>query len=141
MNNFIKILLLIVFTFFIITCGNSSQNQNRETIILKITRDNGAILISEKEVPYNKGMTVMDAVVKNFEVETAYGGGFISSINGMKSTTDAGVGRGYDWFYYVNGEEPKKGASDYILKPDDVLRWDYHKWTMDSITERFNSEQ
>jgi hypothetical protein len=141
MTKLIKIILLIVFTLFIITCEDSNQNQNGESITLKITRDNGAILISEKKVPYNKGMTVMDAVVKNHEVETAYGGGFISSIEGIKSTTESGIGRGYDWFYYVNDEEPKKGASDYILKPDDVLRWDYHRWTMDSISEKFNSEQ
>jgi hypothetical protein len=144
MKNWIGITLLIILTVFILSCGDSDgQNDERskDDISIRITRDHGSVLISEKRVSYKKGMTAMDVLVSNFEVETAYNGGFVKSIEGINSTTEAGAGRGRDWFYYVNGGEPKKGAAEYLLEPGDTIIFDFHKWSMESITEKFNSEE
>jgi hypothetical protein len=144
MKNLIGITILIILTIFILSCGDSdgkSDTKSKDDISIQITRDHGSVLISEKRLPYKKGMTVMDVLVLNFKVETAYNGGFVKSIEGINSTTEAGAGRGRDWFYYVNGEEPKKGAAEYLLEPGDSIKFDFHKWSMESITEKFNSEK
>ena len=75
------------------------------------------------------GSSALDALKKVAEVETSYGGGFVTSINNMES--------GYpdkksDWFYYVNGFFANKGASNYIMTEGDFIRWDYHNWESQS---------
>jgi hypothetical protein len=61
---------------------------------------------------------------KTHKVETAFGGGFVESIDGVKG--DRGARR--DWFYYVNGIEPSLGAADFGLSPGDRIQWDYRSW-------------
>ena len=56
------------------------------------------------------------------DVKTAYGGGFVTAINGIKA------GKGCDWFYYVNGAMPNVGALSYIPCAGDIVWWDFHEW-------------
>jgi len=44
-------------------------------------------------------------------------GNFVTEINGMKGTP------GKYWIYYVNNEKATIGASQYILKDGDIIRW------------------
>ena len=66
----------------------------------------------------------MNALRRNADVSTAYGGRFVSSINGIAGNT----GNGWDWFYFINGIEANRGATDYTLHPGDHEWWDYRYW-------------
>ena len=70
------------------------------------------------------GGSVLDALRGTNTVETAYGGGFVNSINGVRS--DRSGQR--DWFFYVNGVSPGRGADQQQLRPGDSVWWDYRPW-------------
>jgi hypothetical protein len=74
------------------------------------------------------GESVLALLSKNAKVKTAYGGGFVNSIDGLASSyTGLGVKQD-DWFYVVNGVQPSRGAGEYTLQPGDSVWWDYHSW-------------
>ncbi len=70
------------------------------------------------------GRSVLDALRATTPVETAYGGGFVSAIDGFKSDRTAQR----DWFYFVNGVSPGRGADQQRLEAGDTVWWDYHPW-------------
>jgi len=73
----------------------------------------------------------MQYMEQNFQVTTAYGGGFLIGINGIKSQwTDvpASQRQPVDWFLYINGQQAPVGASSIVPRPGDVDTWDYHSW-------------
>jgi hypothetical protein len=93
---------------------------------LRVTRDFGHQLLGSAErAELREGQTVMRLLQSEREVETAYGGGFVESIDGLASE---GSGGGRDWFYFVNGLEADVGAAEYRLSPGDVVQWDYRYW-------------
>lgn len=58
----------------------------------------------------------------NFTETTYIGmGKLITGINGMKS------GGERTWIYYVNGTQAQVGVSNYILKPGDIVTWQYEE--------------
>ena len=74
--------------------------------------------------------TVMQALQRSFKVGTAYGGGFVESINGHAGSESDEV----DWFYYVNGVQAAKGAAGTQLHKGDHVWWDLHDYkATDSI--------
>ncbi|PIT87785.1 MAG: hypothetical protein COU31_00980 [Candidatus Magasanikbacteria bacterium CG10_big_fil_rev_8_21_14_0_10_40_10] len=50
-------------------------------------------------------------------------GFFVTAIDGIKNNP---VKNTY-WFYYVNGQSATIGASNYILKSNDIITWKYEK--------------
>lgn len=98
---------------------------------LWVTRDFGSIVFFDKQVPLAEGDTVMDVLKKNVpDVQTAYNGGFVQSINGLASAYRPGdaTSKKLDWFYSVNGLMADVGATEYPLHKGDVIWWDYHDW-------------
>jgi len=92
---------------------------------MDITRDFGEHLLASTQVRKVRASdTVMRLLAARRHVETAYGGGFVESIDGLAGTR---TGR-RDWFYYVDGSEAPIGAADYTPRPRDVVQWDYHRW-------------
>ncbi|MDP9727162.1 DUF4430 domain-containing protein [Alicyclobacillus tolerans] len=88
-------------------------------------------VIAQKEIPIVPDENLMQYTEQNFQVQTAYGGGFVVSINGIRSQwTGVPVSqrKPYDWFLYINGQEAPVGALQIIPKAGDVDVWDYHKW-------------
>lgn len=66
--------------------------------------------------------TAMDALTQKCEVETNYGGAYVTTINGLKeSSSDY-------WYYYINGFLADEGAGAYMLRNGDVEQWDYHAY-------------
>ena len=96
---------------------------------LWVTSDRGGEVLVEKSVP--AGVTAMQALRSEADVETGYGGRFVQSIEGISS--DVGARR--DWFYFVNGVEADRGAAEYRLRPGDVLWWDYREWSGDDMRQ------
>ena len=100
-----------------------AQAGERETATLWVTRDRGAEVILEKQV--SAGQTVLQALDREADVETRYGGRFVQSVNGIEGSLD----RRQDWFYFLNGIEPSIGSAEATLRPGDVAWWDFRSWS------------
>ncbi len=98
------------------------------TVKLLVTRNFGSQILFQETVKVEENWTIMDLLKAKMKVETRYGGGFIDSINGLKSSSAGLSGEMQDWFYYVNGICPDVGGLDYKINPGEVIWWDYHVW-------------
>ena len=107
-------------------CGGSSDGGEAT---LWVTRDRGAEVLVETTVP--SGVTAMQALRSEADVDTGYGGRFVESIEGVAGDAD----EQRDWFYFVNGIEADRGAAEYRLRPGDVLWWDYRSWAGEDMRE------
>lgn len=97
---------------------------------LIVSREFGSTLMRDEVVPYREGLDVMGLLAERAEVETAYGGGFVSAIDGVRSTFGGLSSHGAaDWFYWVDGVMAEVGAADYDLKGGETVWWDYHEWS------------
>lgn len=95
---------------------------------LLVTRDYGREEIFSGWVTADPGQPVLDVMQELLEMETGYGGRFISSIEGLESG-------GYkDWFFYCNGAAANVGGGDYYPREGDHIWWDYHSWSGSSLT-------
>ena len=92
------------------------------TATLWVTRDRGAEVLHEAEVP--AGVTVLQALDREADVDTRFGGRFVQAIDGIEGSLAAGR----DWFYFVNGYEADRGAAEYRLRAGDVVWWDLRSW-------------
>jgi hypothetical protein len=122
----LRLLTLAVLAAALAACGGSSDGGQAT---LWVTRDRGAEVLVSTTVP--AGLTAMQALRKEADVDTRYGGRFVQAIEGLEG--DAGARR--DWFYFVNGVEADRGAAEYELRAGDVLWWDYRSWAGDAMRE------
>ncbi|MEF2291846.1 MULTISPECIES: DUF4430 domain-containing protein [Virgibacillus] len=102
----------------------TQEEQAAETVLITISKDDGAEYLHEKEVPIEEGDTLMDVMEENFYVETEQNGEFITSIERLS----AKEGEKKGWIYTVNGEMPNVGAAEYELKPGDKVVFDFQAW-------------
>ena len=130
-----KVFAAAFIAFMLLTgCANEKVVQaDKNELTILVTRDYGREIIEEKIVLYKDGDTVMDLMQDNFDVETAYGGGFLNSIDGIVSGyTGEGnsqkKGTKMDWFYYINGVMAEVGADQYLAKDANTISWDFHDW-------------
>ncbi|PWK13779.1 DUF4430 domain-containing protein [Tumebacillus permanentifrigoris] len=101
---------------------------------LSVTEYFGSNGIFKQGVSYSAEQSLLDTMRDHLEIETAYGGGYVNSINGTKSGyTDKSffTRKKRDWFYYVNGSIGKVGADAIKPKSGDAVWWDYHDWSGD----------
>ena len=89
---------------------------------LWITRDRGAHLILQRQVP--AGLTAMQALDRVADIKTRYAGRFVQSIDGLEGSLS---GR-RDWFYFINGYEADRSAAEYRLRTGDVEWSDFRSW-------------
>jgi len=94
-----------------------------------VTRNFGQELRFDKLVQVDAGTSALDALKRVAEVETKHGGGFVSSINGIRSEYGGVNSAKRDWFFYINGIMSNMGALDYVLCAGDVEQWDFHDWS------------
>jgi hypothetical protein len=95
---------------------------------LLITREFGARTLHALRAPAVHGQeTAMSLLLRNAEVSTRYGGGFVQSIDGHHGGYEGGDS--VDWFYYVNGVEASKGAAAVNVHAGDRIWWDLHDWS------------
>jgi hypothetical protein len=96
---------------------------------VRVTENFGTHKLGEVQESKVSG-TVMQALQRSFKVSTAYGGGFVESINGRSGNKSNEV----DWFYYVNGIQAATGAASTQLHKGDHIWWDLHGYkATDSI--------
>jgi hypothetical protein len=101
-------------------CGQERAGEGSAS--LWVTRDRGATVVLVKTVP--AGLTAMQALDRELDVDTAYGGRFVQSIDGVEGD----VSKQRDWFWFLNGIEADISAADYRLRPGDVEWWDFRSW-------------
>ena len=121
-----RLLPLLCLVAALAGCGGSDDGGEAT---LWVTRDRGVeVLVT---VSVHAGVTAMQALRSEADVDTSFGGRFVQSIEGVSG--DTGAKR--DWFYFVNGVEADRGAAEYRLRPGDVLWWDYRSWAGDDMRE------
>lgn len=118
------------------TPGNAGVSSNKEEpgprVRLVVTRDFGQSLISDRWVALTGSATAMGVTTANLDTKTAYGGSFITSINGIVSGYTGKTAwdkEKRDWFFYYNGKMGNTSASNIKLKSGDIVWWDYHDWS------------
>lgn len=126
-DNLLKLVVIAVIVACLLVvplsgCQSTPSGQIEVRVI--VTQDNSTLML-DKLVTLDDGSTAMDALQRVATVETKYGGGFVGAIDGVRSQYP---GTNKDWFYYVNGVSPNKGAAAYILHDGDVVHWDFHEW-------------
>jgi hypothetical protein len=97
------------------------------TVTVSVTSDYGQVKMKTRKVTPATGDSALDLIKRVAAVDTEYGGGFVSSIDGVGSS-DAG-GKRKDWFYYVNGILSGEGSGQFGARGGDVIWWDYHDWS------------
>lgn len=112
--------LLLLALCLLAGCGEEAAGEGSAR--LWITRDRGSEVVLTATVP--AGISAMEALRRKADVETAYGGRFVQSINGIKGDFEGER----DWFWFVNGYEADLSAADYELYDGDVLWWDHRSW-------------
>ena len=132
--------IVVILLLIALLCGCSNQlpleNDNltnsepaKGQVTVVVTQDFGKELILEQEIEIETDTSAMAALQMVADVETKYGGGFVSSINGISSEYEEANKSKKDWFYYINGIASNIGARDYILRDGDVEHWDFQAWS------------
>jgi Domain of unknown function (DUF4430) len=115
-----RLVLLLAAACLLVGCGEEAGGDGQAQ--LWITRDRGAEVVMTTSVP--AGISALEALRRETEVETRYGGRFVQAINGIEGDLSARR----DWFWFVNGYEGDRSAADYDLHDGDVLWWDHRSW-------------
>jgi hypothetical protein len=97
------------------------------SVDLTVTREFGAVKLSESSGEADESDTVMRFLESEDEIETRYGGGFVKSIDGVSESEHGG--HPYDWFFYVNGVLSPTGAAEVSLGGGEKVWWDNHDWS------------
>jgi hypothetical protein len=94
---------------------------------MTVTENFGAQPVRAWTAPAISGEeTVMRLLMRNANLTTKYGGGFVESIDGHSG---AALSDQRDWFYYVNGVQASKGAAATVVHSGDRIWWDLHNWS------------
>ena len=112
--------LLALALLLLAGCGHERSGSGKAA--LWVTRDRGATVLLVRSVP--AGLTAMEALDREADIQTRYGGRFVQSIEGVEGD----LSRRRDWFWFVNGIEADRSAADYRLHPGDVEWWDLRSW-------------
>jgi len=120
MKKLVKLAAVVALAVLLSGCRPPTSEQIEVRVIVSHDFGNEALL--DELVMVDNGSSALDALEEVASVETAYGGGFVTAINGTSSAA------GEDWFFYVNGILTNVGARGYALRQGDVERWDFHTW-------------
>jgi hypothetical protein len=102
--------------------GEESPPPGADAAQLRITADHGATALLE--APVAPGRSVLRTLRDQTEIDTSFGGGFVSGMFGRSS--DASGRR--DWFFFVNGVLAPIGARQARVPALGDVWWDYRPW-------------
>lgn len=117
------VIVLVILLYPYLPRSPVKKSENYAEII--ISEDFGERNIKTVEV--KPGQSVIKTLEDNFNITTAYGGKFVTSIDGIRQNAT------HFWFYYVNGILANVGAAYYIIHSGDTIRWDFHVWNQNEI--------
>ena len=133
--NLSKLLVLITALLLVMAalsaCSSPSSEKEAGVITVRVvaTQNFGQKLMFDKTLEVPSDTSAMAALQKVAEIETAYGGGFVNAINGVRSGFTGRQKAKMDWFIYINGIQSNTGALDYKLHDGDIQQWDFHNWS------------
>ena len=113
---------LLVALALVLLPGCGHERTGSGSASLWVTRDRGATVLATTTVP--AGLTAMQALDRELDLKTTYGGRFVQSIDGLAGSLEDQR----DWFWFVNGYEGDRSASSYRLRDGDVAWLDYRGW-------------
>lgn len=96
---------------------------------LVVSQDFGRDVIYDKEITVTEGTRALEALSGRLDVTTAYGGGFVTSIEGVKSGYLKSPVERKDWFLYINGILSNTGGLSYRVRENDTIHWYYREWS------------
>jgi hypothetical protein len=134
-----RLVLLMPLLVLALLCGCRTQSPAegglfpsgdgiKDRVTIAITRDFGKELMLERSAEIDIDTSALEALESIADIETKYGGGFVSSINGIGSAYSGSNGQKNDWFFYINGISSNVGAADYLLRAGDIEHWDFRDW-------------
>ncbi len=89
---------------------------------LRVTADFGSEVLTRERIP--AGPSVLAALQRTTDVDTAFGGGFVRGMFGRTSSGDPQA----DWFYFVNGRLAETGARGRAVPAGGHIWWDHRGW-------------
>ena len=120
-SKYVVFLLLLTEIIFLTGCRvGSAALPEAVTIEVAATRDFGHNIVFEREATIERRISAADALAEVTDFETD--GSYITEFEGLR-----GDDKVY-WMYYINGLLSKVFASGYIIRPGDVMLWDFHPW-------------
>lgn len=134
--------LVITCLFVAGLCGCSAQQSFQPPptthtvgteVRVVVTQDFGRELMFGETIEIEQDSNAMDALRQVAEIETAYGGGFVNAINGVRSQYRGSHSAKKDWFIIANGILTNTGALDYTMHPGDIEHWDFHDWSFNHL--------
>jgi len=111
------------------TGGNPGISASAINARLVVSRDFGHTVILDTVIAVDDGTTALEALAQHASLETAYGGGFVKSIEGITSGYMSQPVTRKDWFLYVNGILTNTGGLAYRINSGDTIHWYYRDWT------------
>lgn len=117
--------------------GSPQAGYSEASIRLVVSCDYGQETVFDSRVKALANSSVMDVTSRHLEVEQAYGGGFVNSINGIASGytgQSGGARKKKDWFLFINGVLSGTGADEIKVQDGDTIWWDYHNWGTSAFT-------
>lgn len=132
---FFTIFTALTALFVVVGCSNDATstppkeetsevtNEDQEqSIVVTISIDEGAEVITEKEIAIEENAILMDVMKENFDI--GEDDGFIYSIEGIEPE----AGEQKAWMFFVNDELGEVGAAQYELSPGDHVVFDLQSW-------------
>ena len=120
--------MVLICTVAAVGCGVGPGEAEEGQASLTVTRDYGTETLTtatlDDPTPSDTVVRFLDA---NAEIDTEYGGNFVSTINGLEGSTVSGGPE--DWFFFVNGIYSEVGAGEAEVRVGDRIWWDYRRWS------------
>lgn len=90
------------------------------TIHVVATQDFGREIVFDRTAVIERRMNAQDVLAEVTEFETD--GSYILEFEGLRGNDQV------YWMYYINGLLSKYFAGGYVIRPGDVMHWDFHPW-------------
>lgn len=113
-------LVFLSFIFGVVIGYNDTHIQKKEnTSIEDVEMVNISISVEgkSKDIEVKKGLSVMDIMKENYDLQTQYDGTFISGIDDVVADETNFIA------FYINGEMSTVGAGDYIPNDGDNIEF------------------
>jgi len=81
----------------------SGSHTSKNQVNVVVTLDLGKQVMLDEVVTIGTDISAIEALQEVAEIDNIYGGGFVASINGVRSGYTTVHTSKEDWFYYING--------------------------------------